>query len=89
MTQEPLCVCPQSGPTLCDPMDCIICHVTLSMGLPRQKCWGGLPFPIPGDLSNPEMGPASLLHLLHWQADSLPLSHRGSPNHFNAMQLFQ
>ena len=25
-------------------------------------------------------GQGSNLHLLHWQADSLPLSHQGSPN---------
>ena len=44
----------------------------LSMGYPRQRYWNGLPFPSPGHLgSNP--------YLLHWQADSLPLSHPGSP----------
>ena len=44
----------------------------LSMGYPRQGYWNGLPFPSPGHLgSNP--------YLLHWQADSLPLSHPGSP----------
>ena len=36
-------------------------------GLSRQESWNGLPF--------------CLLHLLHWQADSLPLSHLGSPQH--------
>ena len=44
----------------------------LSMGFPRQGYWNGLPFPSPGD-------PGSNLYLLHWQADSLPLSHLGSP----------
>ena len=38
------------------------------MGFPRQEYWSGLPFPSPGDLPNP----------VHWQADSLPLSHQGS-----------
>ena len=47
----------------------------LSMGFPRQEHWGGLPFPSPGDLPDPGWN----LHLLHWQADSLPLSHLGSP----------
>ena len=44
----------------------------LSMGFPRQGYWNGLPFPSPGD-------PGSNLYFLHWQADSLPLSHLGSP----------
>ena len=43
----------------------------LSMGFPRQEYWSGLPFPPPGDLLNPGIE----LCLLHWQADSLPLSH--------------
>ena len=32
----------------------------LSMGLPRQEYWSGLPFPCPGDLPNPGIKPASL-----------------------------
>ena len=31
----------------------------LSMGFPRQGYWRRLPFPSPGDLSHPEMEPAS------------------------------
>ena len=42
----------------------------LSVGFSRQEYWSGLLFP-----SN-----SCLLHLLHWQADSLPLSHQGSPS---------
>ena len=45
------------------------------MGFFRQEYWSGLPFLPPGDL--PDQG--SNLHLLHWQADSLPLSHLRSP----------
>ena len=37
----------------------------LSMGFPRRESWSGLTFPTQG--SN-----LSLLHLLHWQADSSP-----------------
>ena len=48
----------------------------LCMGFSRQEYWSGLPFPSPGIFPNP--------HLLHWQADSLPLSHRGSL-HFNTL----
>ena len=31
----------------------------LSMGFPRQEYWSRLPFPSPGDLSNPGIEPAS------------------------------
>ena len=31
----------------------------LSMGFSRQEYWGGLPFPSPGDLPNPEIKPTS------------------------------
>ena len=47
------------------------------MGFPRQEYWSGLSFPslrvFLTQGSNPH-----LLCLLHWQADSLPLSHLGS-----------
>ena len=45
----------------------------LSMGLPRQEYWSGLPFPSPGDLPDPEIETRSLRSLLHWQVGSLPL----------------
>ena len=35
----------------------------LSSGFFRQEYWSGLPFPPPGDLPDPGIGPASL----HWQ----------------------
>ena len=41
----------------------------------RQEYWSGLSFPPPGDLPDPGIGP----NLLHWQVDSFPLSHLGSP----------
>ena len=47
----------------------------LSMGFSRQGYWSGLPFPSPGNLPNQ----GSDLCLLHWQVDSFPLSHQGSP----------
>ena len=43
-----------------------------------QAYWSWLPFPTPGDLPNPGIE-LHLSHLLHFQADSLPLSHLGSP----------
>ena len=30
-----------------------------SMGFPRQECWSGLPFPSPGDLTDPGIEPGS------------------------------
>ena len=39
-----------------------------SMGFPRQEYWSGLPFPSPGDLSNPGIEPESPA----LQADALP-----------------
>ena len=41
---------------------------TLSMGLPRQEYWSGLPFPSPRDLPDPGNTPRSTA----LQADSLP-----------------
>ena len=32
----------------------------LCMGFPRQEYWSGLPFPTPGDLSDPRIEPTSL-----------------------------
>ena len=43
-----------------------------------QEYWNGLLFPPPGDLSNPGIEAMSLVPPA-LQADSLPLSHLGSP----------
>ena len=59
----------------CNPMN-VAHQAPLSMGFPKQEYWNGLPFPSPGDLPDPQ---GSNLHLLHWQVDSLALSHQGSP----------
>ena len=53
-------------------------QVPLSMGFPRQEYWGGLLFLSPGDLPDPGIECVSLVSLA-WQADSIPLSHLGSP----------
>ena len=45
------------------------------MEFSRQEYWSGLPFHPPGDLPDPGIEPLSP----KWQADSLPLSHLGSP----------
>ena len=51
----------------------------LSTGLSRQEYWSGFPFLPPGDLPDPGSNPR-LLHLLHWQAGSLPLAPPGKPS---------
>ena len=38
----------------------LVLQAPLSMGFPRQKCWSGLPFPPPGDHTNPGIKPSSL-----------------------------
>ena len=57
----------------------VACQAILSMGFPRQEYWSGCHFLLQRifliQWSNP-----GLLCLLYWQADSLPLSHLGSPN---------
>ena len=59
-------------------------QAALSMGFPRQESWSGLPFPPPGDLSDPaikSMSPA-------WQADSLRLSHLGRLLYYSTEVLY-
>ena len=51
----------------------------LSMGFSRQEYWSGLPFPPPG-IFQTQGSNSGLLHLLHWQVDSSPLSPLGSPS---------
>ena len=46
----------------------------LFMGFPRQGYQSGFPFPTTRDLPDQGSNP-SLLCLLHWQVDSLPLLH--------------
>ena len=57
----------------------VACQAALSMGFSRQKYWSGLPALFQGILPTQGSNPR-LLHLLHWQADSLPLCHLGSPD---------
>ena len=49
------------------------CQAPVSMGFSRQEYWSGLPFPSPGDLSNPGIKPRSSA----LQADSLPSELQG------------
>ena len=58
----------------------VACQAPLSMEFSTQEYWYRLPFPTPGDLPNPGLN-LCLLHLLHWQADSLPLAPPGKKYH--------
>ena len=51
------------------------CQAPLSIEFSRQEYWCGLPFPSQGIFLTQGLNP----HLLHYQEDSLPLSHVGSP----------
>ena len=59
-------------------------QVPLSMGFSRQEYWSGLLSPSPGDLPDPGVK----LDLLHWQVDSLPLSHPYNLYSLPNMQIF-
>ena len=59
--------------TLCDPMDCS--QAPLSMEFSSKNNGMGCHFLLQGIFPNQ----GSNLSLLHWQAESLPLSHWGSP----------
>ena len=62
--------------TVCDPMDCRPPRLPCPRDFPDKNTGVGCHFPSPGDL--PNLG--IKLPLLHWQVDSLPLSHLGSPS---------
>ena len=64
-------------PTLCDLMDCIARQALLSMEFPWQGYWSGLPFPSPGNLSDPGWN-ICLLWLLPCRWILYLLSHQGS-----------
>ena len=64
---------------------CVLSHSVVSNSailcpwiFPGKKYWSGLPFPTPGDLSDPGIEPVSLAFPA-WQADSLPLCQLGNP----------
>ena len=55
------------------PMDCSLSR-PLPMRFPRQESWSRLHFLLQGIFPTQWLN----LHLLHWQVDSLPLSHQGA-----------
>ena len=64
--------------TLCDAMDRSLPGSSVH-GILQARILGGLPCSLPGDLPDSGFKPTSLLHLLHWQAGSLPLTPPGKP----------
>ena len=72
------CVCVCTGHFRVFATLTVPCQAPPSMGFPRQEPWSRLPFSSPGDFPNPGTEP-TLLYLLHWQVDSLPLVLPGKP----------
>ena len=62
----------KSCSTLATPLT-VACQAPLSMGFSRQEYWSGLPFPSPGNLSNPGIEPRSPSS----KADCLPTELQG------------
>ena len=71
-----MCMCVQSYPVLWDFMDCSSVHGFFQAKNTRMACHFLLWKIVPIQGSNPRL--LRLLRLLHWQADSLQLSHLGS-----------
>ena len=59
----------------------------LSMEFSRQEYWSGLPFLFQGIFPTQGLN-SCLLHLLQWQADSLPLPHLGSLYQIREIKIF-
>ena len=57
----------------------VTCQAPLSMEFSWQEFCSGLPFLLQGIFLT-QGSNLRLLHHLHWQAESLPLNHLGSPN---------
>ena len=65
----------KSWPTLLDPMDC---RRLCPWDFPGKHTEVGCHFFLQGIFLTQGLNP----HLLHWQVDSLPLSHQGSPANY-------
>ena len=59
----------------------VVCQFPLSMGFSRQKYWGGVLCPPPGDFPDPGTEPTPLLFHAVGRRDSLPLALPGKPSH--------
>ena len=71
------CSVTQQCPTVCDPVDCSHeCRLLCPWDFPGKNTGVTSPFFLQGIFLTKESNPG-LLRLLHWQWDSLPLSHLG------------
>ena len=68
----------QSCPTLCDPHRLEPARLLCPWNFPGKNTGVGCHFLLQGIFLT-QGSDLCLLHLLHWQADSLPVSHLGSP----------
>ena len=68
----------QSCPALCDPLDCSP-PGSCSWDFPGKNTGVGCHFLLQ-EIFLTQGSDSHLLHLLHWQVDSLPLSYLGSPD---------
>ena len=69
-----MCICAQSCPSLCDPMDCSLPASAVHGISPGNDTGVGCHSLLQGIFLTRGSNPC----LLHWQADSLPLSHLGN-----------
>ena len=72
-------VCAQSCRTLCNPMDCSPAGSSVHGISPGKNTGVGCHFQLQGVFLTQGLNPR-LLHLLHWQVDSLPLCHLVRPH---------
>ena len=71
-----VCVCVLSHVQLCDPIDCSPPGSSLSMGVSRQEYLEGVVYySFLHEICWTQGSNPCLLHLLHWQVDSLPWHH--------------
>ena len=78
-----VCMCVLSRAQLFATPCTVARQAPLSMGFSRQEYWNGLPFPSPGDLSDPRIE----LRSPALQADCLPPEPPGKANLFYKNQL--
>ena len=74
-----VCVCVHLFLTLCDPIDCSPPSSYIHKIFPGKNTGVGCHFLLQGVFSTQGSNPY-LLHLLHWQVDSLPLAPPGKPS---------
>ena len=78
-----LCSVTQSCLMLCDSMDCSLPSSSVH-GVSRQEYWRGLPFPSPGDLTDPEIKSAH--PACPALSGRLTLSHLGGHKSLNKLE---